>query len=146
MVRYNAYVLMAANRQNTDLALNISMSLFNVTLNLMLIPEYSHTGAAIATLTSICFYAILQSGYIRFRMPEYATPVSISPPVIAAIVITSIAVWTFREVSIFLALISAPLVYAAALVTLGFFTLEELKILRIDNLVSRFGHLMNIRK
>ena len=47
IVRYHAYVLVGANHQRIDLALNVVMSVHNVLLNLWLIPRYGHLGAAL---------------------------------------------------------------------------------------------------
>jgi O-antigen/teichoic acid export membrane protein len=125
-VRYHAYVLLAANCQRIDLALNIVMCLLNIVLNLVLIPRYSHMGAALATLISILAYGITQYWYLRRRFPGFAAPLSMHPIVPIASVLVGVLVWWLRDMQPLLVIVLAIVAYGVLLVAGGFFTRAEL--------------------
>ncbi len=145
VVRYNAYLLFAADRQNVDLIINIVMSLLNVLLNLVLIPKYGHLGAAVATLSSIIIYLVLQGLYIRFYLPVFVSKLSVPATVIISSVVMAIVLWFGMKVHIVLAVLAAPSIYFAGLILTGFFSKSELVLLKLDNFVSRYGLLRYIR-
>ncbi|MBN2417621.1 flippase [bacterium] len=59
-----AHILLAKDKQRVDLLINAVGMVLNIGLNLLLIPRYSYTGAAIATVISIHFYLLIQFVYI----------------------------------------------------------------------------------
>lgn len=63
--RYQAYRLVAADRQTTDLAINLMLLLANVTLNLALIPRHGALGAAVVTLATAVLYGAVQRACLR---------------------------------------------------------------------------------
>jgi O-antigen/teichoic acid export membrane protein len=126
VVRYHAYVLVAANCQRVDLWLNIVMSIVNIVLNCVLIPRYSHLGAALATLVSILAYGSVQYWYLRTRLPGYAAPFSIPAIVPIASLAVGGMVWWMRDLHQVLVVASAVLTYALFLVGGGFFNRAEL--------------------
>ena len=75
IVRYQAYALIAGDRQGGDLLLNTVMAGVTVLANLILIPRYGALGAAVATLGSIAVYALLQYEYLRRWAPSLWTPI-----------------------------------------------------------------------
>lgn len=133
-VRYNAYVLVAADRQHVDLVLNVGMTVTNVALNLVWIPAYGPFGAALATLVSVCAYAIAQSWYLQRYLPRYGAPIRVPALPLAAAIATGAVVWMIHRQSLVLGCLVAPAVYGAILVTTGFFTASELRLLGIDRL------------
>jgi O-antigen/teichoic acid export membrane protein len=139
VVRYHAYVLVAANRQRVDLILNIAMSAVNIVFNLILIPLYSHFGAACATLLSLCMLCALQYQYLRRRLPGYAAWPSVPPVVLIATAVVGVCAWLLRGSSIWIAVALAPALYVIALLYGGFFTSTELRFLHIHGLVGRAG-------
>lgn len=75
-----AHMLLAKDKQRVDLLINAAGMVLNITLNLLLIPRYSYTGAAIATVISIHCYLLIQFIYIRrkilaIRFREHRTEV-----------------------------------------------------------------------
>jgi O-antigen/teichoic acid export membrane protein len=134
IVRYHAYVLLGANHQRVDLALNVVMSLLNVILNLILIPQYGHFGAALATFVSICVYGALQYGYLLSRLPGRAAPITIPAPVIFACAAMALCVWLLRDLNLFIVIALAAMLYALCLFVGGFFSDAELKLLKLDRL------------
>ena len=145
IVRYNAYLLFATDRQNVDLIINIVMSLLNVLLNLVLIPVYGHLGAAIATLCSIIIYLILQGLYIRFYLTDFVSELTVPVTVVISSMIMAIVLWFAIKVHIVLAVLAAPSFYFAGLILTGFFSKSELVLLKLDDLVSRYGLLRYVR-
>ena len=126
VVRYHAYVLLAADCQRIDLALNIVMSFLNIVLNLVLIPRYSHMGAALATLISIIAYGITQYWYLRTRLPGYAAQLSLAPIVPVASLIVGAMVWWLSDVQVLVVISLAASVYVLLLLVGGFFNRSEL--------------------
>ncbi|HKA28916.1 MAG TPA: flippase [Candidatus Binatia bacterium] len=75
IVRYQAYALIAVERQGGDLLMNGIMAAVTIAANLALIPRYGALGAAMATLGSIVVYALLQYEYLRRWAPTVWTPI-----------------------------------------------------------------------
>jgi O-antigen/teichoic acid export membrane protein len=63
--RYQAYRLVAADRQTTDLAINLMLLAVNVALNLALIPRHGAMGAAVVTLATAVGYGAVQRSCLR---------------------------------------------------------------------------------
>ena len=139
VVRYHAYVLLGANQQRIDLALNIVMSIINIMLNLALIPAFGHLGAAIATFISICIYGLLQYGYLVRKLPGRAAPMTLPPVVLVACTLMALCVWLMRDLNLMLVILSAALVYGGSLLAGDFFSEAELKVVGIHRLRQRFG-------
>ena len=145
VVRYNAYLLFAADRQNVDLVINIIMSLLNIALNLVLIPKYGHPGAAVATLISIMIYSVFQGIYIRNQLPDIVPALSIPIPVIIGSVVLAAVLWLGMQVSVIISVVVAPFVYLIVLVVAGFFSNHEIMILKLESLAKRTGFMRYIR-
>jgi O-antigen/teichoic acid export membrane protein len=139
VVRYHAYILLAAHRQRIDLWLNIVMSFVNAALNLVLIPLYGHFGAACATFVSICVLGLLQYAYLRRALPGHTAAPSLPPVVILAAALAGAAAWLLRESNIVLALILVAVIYLASLLVGRFFNPSELKFLHLYALMHRIG-------
>jgi|GEM_PF-427775 len=134
-IRYNAYLLVASNRQNTDLLMNVVMLGVNVLLNFVLIPRYSHFGAACATLVSICIYGIVQYLYIVRYAPRYTLRPIVEPKVMAATAACALAVWLVHGHVLVVIMLGAA-VYGVVLFLCGFFTNVELRALRLNVLAD----------
>ena len=139
IVRYHAYVLLGANHQRIDLALNIVMSIINIVLNLALIPVYGHLGAAIATFISICIYGLLQYGYLVKKLPGRAAPMNLPPAVLVACTVMALCVWLMRDFNLLAVILSAAFTYTGCLLASGFFSETELDIIGIQWLKKRFS-------
>jgi O-antigen/teichoic acid export membrane protein len=135
-VRYNAYVLVAAERQHVDLLLNAGMAAVNVALNLVWIPAYGPFGAALATLVSVCAYALAQGWYLRRRLPRYGAPIRVPAWPLAAAAVCAAVVWVLRDASLVLGCVLAPAVYAGILLAAGFFGPGELRLLGLERLAA----------
>lgn len=144
-VRYHAYVLVAADRQRIDLALNVLMSIVNVLVNLLLIPAYGHLGAALATFVSVCVYGLVQYGYLLRHLPGHAAPIRLQPAPLLAAAIMGTCVWLLREENVLLGLGLAPMVYGGTLLAVGFFSPSELRLLHIDRVIGNLGLVWRLR-
>jgi O-antigen/teichoic acid export membrane protein len=139
LVRYYAYVLVAANRQRVDLGLNAIMSAVNVILNLLLIPQYGSLGAALSTSISICLYAVGQYIYMYQYLPEHlAWLPTLSKPVIAGIVM-GICIWWSQDLNILLVIAMASVIYFIVLLVTRFFDADELHLLHLDRFSVLIG-------
>ena len=69
--RYYACVLVAADRQRADLAINALLLALNVSLNLAMLPRFGARGAALVTLATAVLYGAAQRAYLR-RVPAPA--------------------------------------------------------------------------
>jgi O-antigen/teichoic acid export membrane protein len=134
IVRYHAYVLVGANRQNVDLMLNTIMSAVNIGLNLLLIPAYGHLGAAVATLASICAYGLLQYAYLLRALPHAAVRLFVPPGLLVACTAMAVVVWLCREYNVFAATAAGVVVYAGCLLAGGFLSQTEKELLGLARL------------
>jgi O-antigen/teichoic acid export membrane protein len=133
-MRYNAYLLVASDRQNVDLAFNFLMMLINIGLNAVLIPRYSHLGAAIATFVAICIYAGVQYVYLGLRLPHRAARIFLDYDVLLATGACALAAIALRGAGVVVAVGGGMVVYGVVLLARGFFTPAELRLVRLDRL------------
>jgi O-antigen/teichoic acid export membrane protein len=118
-VRLHAYVLVAADHQHVDLALNVAMTVLNVALNLVLIPPYGHWGAALATLITMLAYGAAQYAYLVWALPGRAVPLQIPLPALLGGIAMGAVLWTLRAQSLLTTVVAAAVLYGAALVASG---------------------------
>ena len=135
--RYYAYLLIASDRQQIDLRLNVLMTVVNVGLNLILMPRYGPLGAALATCLSIGLYALGQYYYIHVYQPHHAAAFpEFGKPLVAALVMALCGWWgrSFHFVPMIAALL---IVYATVLLLSRYFAPDELRFLRLVRLWAR---------
>jgi O-antigen/teichoic acid export membrane protein len=142
-VRHHAYVLVAADRQRVDLALNILMTAVNVGLNLVLIPTYGPLGAAVATLVSVVTYAIAQYLYLATSLRGYAAPIVVEPLPALGSILAGVIAWLLRDHGPLLPIAVVPPVYFLLLIASGFFTTTELRVLRLERFAARLAPFRN---
>lgn len=129
-VRYHAYVLVGANLQRIDLAMNVALTAVNVALNLYLIPAYGPWGAGLATLVSMMVYAVAQVVYLARNAPGTASPLALNVlPLVAAIGAGALTWITRDQLFVMRALVPA-IAYVAILLLTGFFDTAELNAMR----------------
>jgi O-antigen/teichoic acid export membrane protein len=126
-VRYHAYVLVAADRQNVDLLMNVLLTAVNAGLNLFLIPAYGPWGAGVATFVSMMVYAVAQVAYLARYAPGTGSPLSLSAlPLIAAIA-AGLSAWLLDGHNLAVRAVVPLAVYCAVLFGCGFFERSELR-------------------
>jgi O-antigen/teichoic acid export membrane protein len=95
------YALIAKDRQLSALWLNVSALVFNVVLNLALVPDYGIVVAAVVTVSSEVL--ILAGSYVLMRryFDFFPFPRTLLPAVLAAAVMAGV-LWVLRDVPVVL--------------------------------------------
>lgn len=62
----NGYIIVTSKKYRSDIWFMLLLTVFTVIMNLLLIPKYGITGAAIATLFSITIYNILRLIFVQY--------------------------------------------------------------------------------
>jgi O-antigen/teichoic acid export membrane protein len=138
-VRYAAYVLLAMDRQHINLWVNIALSVVNVMFNLLLIPYWGALGAAVATFFSITLSAIGKQAYLRWYLSiRVPWPSKVWTPLIAAAVM-GLVVWWLRQLPVVIVVPVAACLYSGGLIIGGYFTANELRVLRLDRVFAAMG-------
>ena len=138
-VKYYAYLLVAADRQRADLALNVVMTVLNIVLNLVLIPLYGYWGAGLATVLCAFAYCGAQWVYLRRTLPSHLAETGLGWAPLLGAVAAGMCAWLLRDVNVALAGASAAAAYLVVLLMGGFFTEAELRTLRLEWLLRPFG-------
>lgn len=117
-------ILASINRQNIVLKINFLCMIFNVAINLLLIPRFSLIGASITTvitssLALILFYKFLSKNLYKILDYKY-----IIKPVIASIIMGSF-IFFFAEINIFFIVFTSILIYLGSLLLLKTFSKED---------------------
>jgi O-antigen/teichoic acid export membrane protein len=120
-VRFNAYALVAAERQHIDLMFNAAMTALNVVLNLILIPRYGSLGAAMALLAAMTAHLLAQHVYLRRHLSGRAAPLRSDPAVLVAAVVLAACVYVLKETNFWSAAILGGGAYGLVLLCGGFF-------------------------
>ncbi len=121
--------LVASHQQKIDLLINVLSASFNIVLNLILIPKYSHVGAGIATLLSITFFVIIQQIFVRrvlFKM-HYSSMV-VKPYISGAAM--ALFIFIFKNNNHLIISLSGLLVYVFFLFIIRSFSRDEKNIIR----------------
>jgi O-antigen/teichoic acid export membrane protein len=118
-------ILASINRQSIALQINFLCMIFNVVINLILIPKYSLIGASITTvitssLALILFYYFLSKNL--YKMLDYKYFIK---PAIAG-VIMGLFIFSFAEINIILLVCTSILIYLGSLILLKTFSKEDL--------------------
>jgi O-antigen/teichoic acid export membrane protein len=128
-------ILPAMNRQNTLLKITFISMVFNIAVNLVVIPTYSYVGAAVITLLteaiviSLCFYVLRSFCAINIKT------VMLKPIVASAIM----AVFLLTvHTNLFLEIILAIIIYFAVILVIKTFDREDHDILAQIIPIDRF--------
>lgn len=107
-------------------------TVFNILLNLILIPKYSYIGASIATVVSmllILFGVIMGTARIGYKMPILKMADPVLKAVFSSLIMGIFIVW-FKDINIFFLIVSSAIIYFVLLYLIkGFnkgFKAEEL--------------------
>jgi O-antigen/teichoic acid export membrane protein len=131
-------ILPAMNRQNTLLKITFISMVFNIALNLVVIPTYSYVGAAVITLLteaiviSLCFY-VLRS-FCAINIKTVMLKPIIASAVMAAFLLTV-------HTNLFLEIILAIIIYFAVILVIKTFDREDHDILAQIIPIDRFKFL-----
>ena len=118
------YALLAAYREGAKFRIMLTGLALNVTLNLVLIPEFGPTGAAVSLLTSDLLVVGWQGLLIRRHLFEVPFARLLVKPSLALLASVPVAILLFR-VGRLTAGVATALVYAVVLLSLRYISLEE---------------------
>lgn len=124
-----AQALIASNNQKVNLRSLLISMMCNVTLNLLLIPRFSYSGAAMATLISICIFLGLQYGFVSKNLFTLNFFQIAGKPIISA-ALMGITILLLRQLNLFLIVPIATLAYVLFLLTLRPFSPTDIQLFR----------------
>jgi O-antigen/teichoic acid export membrane protein len=123
-------ILNAVNKQRVLTIVTASNVLFNVGLNLILIPKYSFIGASVATVLTEALGFVLMFSYIS----KYFFKVSIThyllKPVLNGIIVTALIYLIKTHVNWIIAGILGVFIYIVLLFVLGIINKEDIEFLK----------------
>ncbi len=120
-------ILPAMNRQTTLLKITFVSMVFNIALNILVIPNYSYVGAAVATvLTEImviimCFF-VLSKSFCSVNIPDVLFKPAIASAVMGLFIL-------LVKTNLFLVIILAIIVYFTVLIVIRTFNQEDMDII-----------------
>ena len=121
--------LTSINRQGIRTTTIFLGAIFNILLNLILIPYISYIGACIATVLSELFLYLLYIHFINKYFKKINLNNILLKPFLASLIM-GISIFILRDLNLFLIIILAILVYFTSLMLLKTFTKEDKHILK----------------
>ena len=127
-----AYVLVAVDKQKKLLVINLTVVIFNVVLNLILIPKYGFCGAGVATIISQALVLILT---FRESKKIISIPIQVSKffRIVFAGVLMGLIIFPLAHLNIFLVVGIGGITYGMFILLLRVVTTKTLKELNIIN-------------
>ena len=125
---FMAYMLSSVDQQRSRMVGQGLTAVFNVLLNLILIPKMGYKGAAVATFITEVFLFILYYIYVSRSVYSYNfIPILIKPLIATAIMSASII---FLDIRLFLIVPLSAIIYFAAIFLMGTFEKDDYEILK----------------
>lgn len=137
-------ILPAMNRQNTLLKITFVSMVFNIVLNLLVIPTYSYIGAAVATVLTeaiviaLCFF-VLSKSFCSVNIPNVLIKPAIASAVMAVFILTV-------KTNLFLVIIISIIIYFTVLILIKTFNQEDFDIITQIIPLERFQFLKRLLK
>ncbi|MEK6892290.1 MAG: flippase [Nanoarchaeota archaeon] len=121
-----AYTLSSVDQQNSRMVGQGLTAVFNVVLNLILIPKMGYIGAAVSTFFTEIFLFILYYWYVSKSLHRFNfVPILIKPLIATAVMVTFII---YVNIRLFLIIPLAGLIYFAVIFLLRTFEKDDYKI------------------
>ena len=120
-------ILPAMNRQNTLLKITFISMLFNIAVNLVVIPTYSYVGAAVVTVLTeviviaLCFF-VLSKSFCSVNIPNVLIKPAIASAFMALFIITV-------KTNLFVEIIISIIIYFTVLILIKTFNHEDFDII-----------------
>jgi O-antigen/teichoic acid export membrane protein len=126
---WQAFTLIAANRQRTALAYDAAAVAVNLGLNFALIPRYGYMGAAVSSLLTSCFITLCGTVAVS-RLLRVSLDYLRLPRIVGANLALAASLWLLLQAGIpwWLAGVVAGLVYPGWLLAMKVTNLTELKL------------------
>lgn len=122
-------LLTSINKQGIRTFSVILAAIFNILLNIVLIPFLSYVGASIATILSEMALFFIYLYFINKNYTTLKLYTHFVKPIIASLIMGTV-IFIFREINLFLLIISATLLYFTILIILKTFTTEDKSIFK----------------
>ena len=123
-----AYALSSVDQQNSRMIGQGLTAVFNVVLNLILIPKMGYVGAAVSTFFTEIFLFILYYWYVSKSLHRFNFILILITPLIATAVMVTFIVYV--NLRLFLVIPSAGLVYFVVILLLRTFEKEDYQIFK----------------
>ena len=123
-----AYALSSVDQQNSRMIGQGLTAVFNVVLNLILIPKMGYVGAAVSTFFTEIFLFILYYWYVSKSLHRFNFILILIKPLIATAVMVTFIVYV--NLRLFLVIPSAGLVYFVVILLLRTFEKEDYQIFK----------------
>jgi O-antigen/teichoic acid export membrane protein len=122
----NLTILISAGLQKWNALFSFSIALINILLNLLLIPVWGITGAAVATTVS--YGSFIFSAYFFNPTRPFAKQIVISliKPVIASCIM-AVIIWNIPRINLLVTIIIGMVIYFPSLILLKGLTYEDLR-------------------
>lgn len=128
---FTAGQLFSMNRQKSVLVANITAAVFNVVLNLTLIPYFSWVGASIAMVISAAISTGMNLWSVWKASPDCLKHISLIRSLIS-VAVMGISLWlaaTYTSLHVLLLIPSGLILYMVVLFITGFFSHEEIRMI-----------------
>jgi O-antigen/teichoic acid export membrane protein len=123
-----SYALIAAHKQRFLVIASPLALVFNIALNLALVPSLGAEGAGIALVcTELC--AALAAGIWLYRTTRYPTPLRFVARLLLPVALSVAAVWAARHEPVLLRILVLGVVYAVSVLVAGPVRVHEVKTL-----------------
>ena len=121
-------ILTAINKQNLLMKIVFIILIFNLMLNLILIPQFSYVGSAVATVISELITFILYFHYIskficKIKFTDTLIKIIIASGIMSLFII-------YASMNLFLVILLAAIIYLLSLILLNTFSKEELNLFK----------------
>lgn len=112
------------NKQNLVVKILAVIMVFNIALNLILIPIYSYIGAAVVTVLTEAIGFVLQYYYISKFVSKVNIKDTIIKPIIASMIM-SLFIYYFISMNLFVLIIAGSVIYFVIIILLKTFTDDD---------------------
>ena len=121
-------VITSINRQNLLMKILFIVMIFNIILNLILIPQFSYIGSAVATVLSelvtfVLFFNYLSSYVCKFNLSDTIVKTIIASGIMGLFII-------YASINMFLAIPIAIIIYFVTLILLNTFSKDEISLFK----------------
>lgn len=124
-----ANALIASDNQKINLKANIIGMLANICLSILLIPQFSFIGAAIANVASALITFIYQKHFVSKLLLKIDIIHLVQKPFVATI-LTAMIIFLLKDINLFMLIIISVITYLTSLWALKSFSTKDIDLLR----------------
>jgi O-antigen/teichoic acid export membrane protein len=129
-----SHILIGSGKKNKIMIISILGAIFNIIINLFLIPRYSYTGAAIATVITefiVCgMYIVQVNRYVGIRPNIFW---NILVKIIISVILMGVSIYLLQDLPIIVTSFIAAIVFIGAIwVSIGYQQLKDTYLIQIQ--------------